>query len=255
MNKTGGKKALKIIGDVLLYLFLLICVLSLIFTLTAKRDPDGTATVFGRQMRIVVSNSMARCDETDVSDFKIKSIPLYSMVFVECVPSDAGEALEWYSNLRVGDVLTIKYVYTTQVTITHRITSITEKAGGYVIELAGDNKNADTDQLYQTIDTTLVDSPNYVIGKVTGQARVFGFLMSLLKQPLGVALLVIVPCFIIILLEVLKIVRVLTAEKKKREQEQMKKKDDELELLRQRLEQLERRAAEPTEHNGEDDSK
>ena len=51
-------------------------------------------------------------------------------------------------NVKVGDVLTFRYVYATQVTITHRITSITEEANGeFIIELAGDNKNSEDGQL------------------------------------------------------------------------------------------------------------
>ena len=82
--------------------------------------------------------------------------------------------------------MTFKYVYARQETITHRITEITEKpAGGYVIKLEGDNKNSDTETLAQTIDTSLADSPNYVVGKVTGQSYVLGLLITALKSPVG----------------------------------------------------------------------
>jgi hypothetical protein len=110
---------------------------------------------------------MAACDHTDVSGYRIKDIPIRSLIFVRMIPEDPDDAYEWYQNLQVGDVLTFRYVYTNQVTITHRITSITEKeTRGFLIELAGDNKNAESDQLYQTIDTSIPNSTNYVIGKV-----------------------------------------------------------------------------------------
>jgi hypothetical protein len=137
-------------------------------------------------------------------------------------------------------VLTFRYVYTTQVTITHRIVSITEKeTGGFLIELAGDNKNSEDGQLTQVIDTSIPNSTNYVIGKVIGQSYLFGLLMSFLKQPVGIVLVIIVPCFIIILLEVLKIARVFGADRKKREQEENEKKNSELEELRRKLAELE----------------
>ena len=169
MNKARMKKTGNIVLNVLMYIFLVLCVFSVIITIISKRDPDGAAEVFGYQMRVVTSDSMAECELTDVSAYKIKDIPIRSMVFVKVMPDEPAEADEFYRSLKVGDVLTFRYVYTTQVTITHRITSITEKdTGGFVIELAGDNKNSEDGQLTQIIDTSIPNNTNYVIGKVTG---------------------------------------------------------------------------------------
>lgn len=239
----------KIILDILLYLFLAVCIFAVFITLTSKRDSDGAAEVFGYQMRLVTSESMAECEFTDVSAYKIKDIPLRSMVFVKVIPDDPAEADKFYRSLQVGDVLTFRYVYTTQVTITHRITAIEEVEGGFKISLAGDNKNAEDGQLVQVIDTSIPNNTNYVIGKVTGQAKLFGVIMSFLMQPVGIILLIILPCFIIILLEVLKIVRVLGADRRKREQEESQKKDDELSELRRRLAELEKQKFEQTADN------
>ena len=247
MDKAKVKKIGKIALDVLLYIFLAICIFAVIVTVISKRDSDGAAEVFGYQMRVVTSDSMSESEFSDVSAYKIKDIPIRSMVFVKVMPDDPAEADEFYRSLKVGDVLTFRYVYTTQVTITHRITSITEKdTGGFIIELAGDNKNSEDGQLTQVIDTSIPNNTNYVIGKVTGQAYLLGLLMSFLMQPVGIILLIIVPCFIIILLEVLKIVKVLGADKKKREQEEKQNKDNELEELRRKLAELEREKTEQT---------
>ena len=247
MDKAKIKKIGKIALDVLLYIFLAICIFAVIVTVISKRDSDGAAEVFGYQMRVVTSDSMSESEFSDVSAYKIKDIPIRSMVFVKVMPDDPAEADEFYRSLEVGDVLTFRYVYTTQVTITHRITSITEKdTGGFIIELAGDNKNSEDGQLTQVIDTSIPNNTNYVIGKVTGQAYLLGLLMSFLMQPVGIILLIIVPCFIIILLEVLKIVKVLGADKKKREQEEKQNKDNELEELRRKLAELEREKTEQT---------
>ena len=247
MDKAKIKKIGKIALDVLLYIFLAICIFAVIVTAISKRDSDGAAEVFGYQMRVVTSDSMSESEFSDVSAYKIKDIPIRSMVFVKVMPDDPAEADEFYRSLKVGDVLTFRYVYTTQVTITHRITSITEKdTGGFIIELAGDNKNSEDGQLTQVIDTSIPNNTNYVIGKVTGQAYLLGLLMSFLMQPVGIILLIIVPCFIIILLEVLKIVKVLGADKKKREQEEKQNKDNELEELRRKLAELEREKTEQT---------
>ena len=240
MDKAKAKRIRKITLDVLLYIFLAICVFSVFVTVSSKRDTDGAAEIFGYQMRVVTSDSMEACELTDVSAYKIKDIPIRSMVFVKVMPDDPAEADEFYRSLKVGDVLTFRYVYATQITITHRITGITEKeTGGFIIELAGDNKNSKDGQLEQEIDTSIPNNTNYVIGKVTGQAKVFGFVMSFLMQPLGIVLVIIVPCAIIIIFEILKIARVFGADKKKRIQEEKEKTAKEIEELRRRLAELE----------------
>ena len=241
MNKAKTRKIGKIIIDVLLSIFLVICIFAVFVTVTAKRDSDGAAEIFGYQMRIVTSDSMAECEYTDVSEFDIKDIPVRSMIFIDVMPDDPDEADEFYRSLKVGDVLTFRYVYTTQVTITHRITKITEKeTGGFIITLAGDNKNAEDGQLTQVIDTSIPHNTNYVIGKVTCQSFVIGSVMSFLMQPVGIILLIILPCAIIILIEVLKIINTLSADKRKREQEENSKKDSEIEELRRKLAEMEK---------------
>lgn len=241
MDKQKLKKIGNIALNVLLYLFLAICIFSVIVTVFSKKDYDGAAEIFGYQMRVVTSNSMAASPNTDVSGFEIGSIPIRSMVFVKTMPDDPAEADAWYRTLKVGDVLTFRYVYdATQVTITHRIVSITEKEeGGFVIDLAGDNKASDNSVLYQTIDTSVPYNTDYVIGKVTGQSHLLGLFVNVLMTPAGLILIVILPCVIIIGLEVMKIIKALNSEKRKREREEQKQKEDELEELRRRLAALE----------------
>ncbi len=256
MEKTKNpriKKTLNIIGNVFLGLFLAICIFSLILTLTSKKDIDGTAEIFGYQLRIVTSSSMEKSEHTDVSGYDIKSIPIRSMVFVRLVPDDPEKAKEWYDELEVGDVLTFRYVYASQVTITHRIVRIEENGeGGYTIDLEGDNKSDESGQLSQQIDTSEYNSANYIIGKVTGKSYLLGVLLSLLKSKLGIILLIMVPCVFIISFEVAKIVKVMTADKKKRVAEDLARKDDELAELRRQLEALQKQnAADKTEKNNE----
>ena len=249
MDKSKLKKTGSIAVNALLYAFLLICILSVFLTVSSKKEADGAVEVFGYQMRIVTSESMAKSEYTDVSTYKIKDIPLRSMVFVKVMPNDPAGADEFYRSLKVGDVLTFRYVYATQVTITHRVIAITEKdTGGFVIELAGDNKSAEGGDLTQIIDTSIPNNTNYVIGKVTFQAKLFGAAMSFLMQPIGIVLLIILPCFVIIMLEILKIANVLTAEKKAKEQrEERINTMNEIEELRRKLAELEKeRSDDPT---------
>ena len=215
MEKTKIKKIGKITLSVLFYLFLAFCVFAVFLTVFSKRGSDGAAEILGYQMRVVTSDSMAKSEYTDVSSYRIKDIPIRSMIFIKCIPEDSAKADDFYRDLQVGDVLTFRYVYTTQVTITHRITSITEKdTGGFLIELAGDNKNSEDANLTQVIDTSVPNNTNYVIGKVVGSSYLLGSFMNFLKQPAGIVLCIIVPCFIIIMLEVIKIVKVLEEDKR-----------------------------------------
>lgn len=127
MNKIGiAKKVAKIFLNILLYGFVGICLFGVILSVVSKKDADGTANLFGYQMRFVQSPSMEKSEHTDVSGYEIKAIRVKSVVFIETVPKNAEEAFEWYSDIDVGDVLTFKYYYTRQETITHRVVDIDE---------------------------------------------------------------------------------------------------------------------------------
>ncbi len=245
-NEKPQSKVRKLLGvcvNIITYVFFALCVFALVTSVTAKKSPDGATTVLGMQMRVVVSNSMEKCDETDVSAYKIKDIPIKSMVFIETVPTDAAEAEAWYSELQVGDVLTFRYVYIQQETITHRITNIAPKeGGGYIIQLAGDNKASDVDTLAQTIDTSLVDSPDYVIGKVVATSYPLGLLTTAVKSPVGIICIVIIPSLIIMIFEIIRMVNVLSEGKRRAEQERQAARDAELEEMRRQLEALQQQA-------------
>lgn len=246
-KKTKIKKILSVSLNVFMYIFLALCIFLLAVSVTSKKDSDGAVNIFGGQMRIVVSDSMAKCDETydTIKQYKIKDIPLRSMVFIECVPENETEANAWYAKLEPGDVLTFKYSYGMQVTITHRIVSIdTNINGGYTIVLEGDNRAPKTDDGIntvgkQTIHTEQRDSsPNFVVGKVTGQSKLLGLLVYAVKQPVGIALIVIVPCLIIMVMEIVRIVSVLGEEKRRKAAEVQERQSNEIEELRRQLASL-----------------
>jgi ABC-type multidrug transport system fused ATPase/permease subunit len=237
-KKSKFKTVASVILNVLFVLFFLLCVFSIYMSVTTKTNTDDASQIFGYQARIVLTSSMEKSDATDVSEYAIKDIPVKSMVFIKTVPDDEQEAEAWYSELKVGDVLTFKYVYSSQVTITHRIVEITPKAtGGYTIILEGDNKTSSDNVGQQTIDTSLADSPNYVIGKVTGQSVALGYLITAVRSTLGIVLIVIVPCAIIIVLEIIRIVDLVLQKKKNAIKEEQNKKDKEIEELKKLLAQ------------------
>lgn len=243
-NKKTLKTILNVMVNVLLYAFIALCIFGIVVSIMAKKDSDGTATIFGVQMRLVVSPSMEKCDQTDVSSFEIKDIKTKSVVFIKVVPDNVEEKNEFYKSIKEGDVLTFKYTYVTQETITHRVVDIYENGrGGYIIKLQGDNKNTEDGILTQIIDTSDEISTNYVIGKVTATSYLLGLFIYALKSPVGLICLIILPSLIIMILEIIKIVNVLNAEKKKK----LQSAEEELILLREKLKQLESGEGKATE--------
>ncbi len=245
-----NKKALKLVQNILTYVFVGLCIVLVVFTVLSKKN-DGAVNVFGHQARIVISESMEKCEQTDVSNYKIKDIPLKSMVFIEVVPEDEAKAEEFYKSLKVGDVLTFRYKYDRQETITHRIVEKKENVnnngvptGGYTFTMKGDNKALANDPNASKADVgtqeinTDVESVNYIIGKVTGQSVVLGYTIYALKQPLGIALIIIIPSAIIMILEIIKIVGILNEDKKKKTEEEKDKQANEIEALKKELEEL-----------------
>ncbi len=238
-NRTKFKKAFSVIGSALAYLFLFLCLGVLVLTLTAKKDSDGAATIFGFQMRIVLSSSMEKCEQTDVSAYEIKDIPVKSVVFVQTVPESKAEADAWYQNLQVGDVLTFRYMYAKQETITHRIVEIApNEFGGYYITLEGDNKASNSVPHKQVINTSETNSPNFVLGKVVAKSHALGVVLSAVKTPVGMALIIIIPCLAIALLEIVKVADILSKSKKEKIAMEKQKADDEVAELKKQLEEL-----------------
>lgn len=239
-RKIGS--ACKIVLTVLLYAVLILGLLLVLISIGTKKDSDGAATLFGYQFRIIQSDSMAKCDQTDVSDYEIKDLPVKTLIIIQTVPQDKEAANEWYEDIEEGDVLTFRYKYTQQVTITHRVKNIRyiEEKGGYEIELVGDNKaSEDQELLAQTIYTWEEDSYNYVIGKVTGASFPLGWLIYAMRSPVGIICLVLIPSLSVIIIEIVRIVNVLGEDKKKKAKEEAQKKEDEIEELKRRLAMLE----------------
>ena len=164
-----------------------------------------------------------------------------SMVFVEVV--DEKDPYKFYENIVVNDVVTFKYmVGNRQETITHRVIEREEIDGGFIFTLRGDNINEDGTTSSQFINTTEVDSFNYIIGKVVGVSYPIGVLMNILKSDAGIIGLIIVPCGILIIGEVIKIVNEINKDKIKKSKEkeiELDNKMKELEELKRRLLELE----------------
>lgn len=226
--------------NALLVLFVVAAAFVLTISISSKKDSDGTATIFNTQLRFVQSDSMGACDETDVSQYKIKSIPVKSCIFVEVIPTDETERAKWLDEIEVGDVLTFKYVYVSkQETITHRvIKKVANETSGYTITLQGDNKASDSGVLQQVIDTSNANSTNYIVGKVVGQSYVLGLVIYALRSTLGLFLIIIIPCLIVIGVNVVRIIKVCMSDKKDKKDDALQTQNKEIEELKRQIELL-----------------
>ena len=240
MEKDNVKKVIAIAWTVVSYVFMAIAFLCIILVIVLNKNDSS---VFGFQMRTVISPSMESSEYTDVSDFKIKSLPVDTIVFIEEVPVDQALQDEWYRELKIGDVLTFVYRLHEgqQVVITHRIIDKIDNGNdGYIIYLEGDNKGHEDGIVTQVIDTEKQsDIDYYVIGKVIGESYPLGLLVKFLKSTWGMICIIILPVVVILILEVKKLVDLLTKDKleaeKRRQQEQL----EELEELRRKVALLE----------------
>lgn len=255
---TVAKKVANIVLDVVVVAVLLLALFTMIVTVNAKKSKDGTATIFGYQLRFVQSGSMEKCAYTDVSKYKVKSIKVKSCVFIKTAPTSEKEINEWYKTLKVGDVLTFQYNRESAANkdnydgdskiITHRVIKIEKKetGNGYIITLKGDYKSSKGNEPAEQVIDTEVDTPattTYVIGKVTGQSYLLGLCVYVLKLRVGIICFIIIPCLVIIVFQILRITKVLGEDKKNKRKEEQANKDDEIEELKRQLAALQNAAA------------
>lgn len=236
-----AKKIVKIAASAVLYAFVALCVIAVVLLLMGKGQEDGATTVFGYQLRTVLSGSMDENDRFDASKYEIGSLPVDTMVFIETVPDDPAEEKQFYNDVTVGDVLTFEYVYgNTQHTITHRVVKKEPVEGGYRIYLWGDNNNSGFGEDCQIIDTSISRSEtyNYVVGKVVGSSRLLGEFVTFIKKPVGMIFTVIIPCFAIILFEVLRVVRVMGESKRGRLSAERQEQAEKIAELERELEKM-----------------
>ncbi len=232
-----------------MFVFMILCALAIVFTVASKKNAsdDGAVTVFGYQLRTVLTGSMEASEHTNVDGYDIGSIPTGSLILVKTAPEDPEKLNAWYENdVKPGDVLTFRYsgYGLRQVTITHRVIDKQPIDGGYIISLEGDNKSDSTNPGVQTIDTTKrTGSGDYIIGEVVANSLVVGKAMNFVKSPAGIILLIMVPCFFIILFEVIKIIKISKKDKKEEIEKATADKDGEIEELRKQLEALQKQAA------------
>ncbi|ARV47370.1 signal peptidase I [Bacillus subtilis] len=156
------KKAMRLISNILyVIIFTLIIVLTLVVIST--RSSGGEPAVFGYTLKSVLSGSME-------PEFNTGSLILVKEI------TDVKE-------LQKGDVIT--FMQDANTAVTHRIIDMTKQGDHLLFKTKGDNNAAP--------DSTLVSDEN-VRAQYTGfQLPYAGYILHFASQPIGTAVLLIVP--------------------------------------------------------------
>ena len=172
---SGSRKALNVLGNVLFILFMAFLAFMVLVTLSANRR-TGDSSFFGYSLYIVRSSSMS------------PAIPEGAVVF-----SLAKEA----SKIKEDDVITY---FRVAGNVTHRVVEANYKADTdyYSFVTKGDG-NEDPDPYAVPYED--------IRGVVILSVPLLGYLLDFLRPPNMGLLIVVVPCLIIIVVELTKLVR------------------------------------------------
>ena len=141
------------------------------------------------ETKIVASASM---DADSSAGYEIGRIPAGSLVFIEKVHGD-----DFYSSLKVGDVLTFNYIHPVSrqpMSVTHRIIDIKETSGVYTYTMKGDAVDGSTGTSVQIVTSDSGD----IDGKVVGMSHVLGVLASFFTTFSGKVATIAVICAVIV---------------------------------------------------------
>ena len=237
-------KIVNIILDVLFVAFAVFAITAIIFRSTTSNNKNGRS-INGTQLRTVETASMAENNHIDpetYKSYKIKTLPVNTLISIKEVTEKNSD--KFYSDLKVGDVVTFVY-YTTinnkkgQYVFTHRLTAKDEVTDGYRLTLMGDaEKPSGGVQIVYTNPTTAEQSFSYVIGKVTWSNHPVGEVVSFVKSRNGILLLVVLPCSILFLYEIGKIIYLVSKDKKMKKQLAVEEKQNQLDSSQAEIEAL-----------------
>ena len=237
-------KIVNIILDVLFVAFAVFAITAIIFRSTTSNNKNGRS-INGTQLRTVQTGSMAENNHIDPETYKtyeIKTLPINTLISIKEVTEKNSD--KFYSDLKVGDVVTFVY-YTTinnkkgQYVFTHRLTAKDEVTDGYRLTLMGDaEKPSGGVQIVYTNPTTAEQSFSYVIGKVTWSNHPVGEVVSFVKSRNGILFLVVLPCSLLFIYEIGKIIYLINKDKKAKKQLKMAETETQLNSSQAEIEAL-----------------
>ena len=186
-KRSPGRVVLDVILDVLIVLFILFAALNLY--LGAEVRKNASASLFGKQVRLVLTGSM---DPT---------IPNDSLILVDT----SGDKKDY----EVDDVLTFNYPAYGELPTTHRVIDKTVSGKDVTYTLKGDAPGL--------IATQTVDSSE-VIGKVVFHSLALGEIVNFAKGVGGYICFILIPCLLLLAYSIYLIIKVVK-EKKQKEKE------------------------------------
>jgi signal peptidase len=221
------KKVLAIVGNAVLWLFVIFAVLITAMVLSSTNNENGVASFSGKSFINIKTNSMS------------PTIKAGDMAIVELLTDQQK------TQCKVGDVITY---YTdldgngTQELNTHRVAEVYEENGCVYYKTRGDNGDGDNNQSTEAlIDKNPVVFSD-VIGKWTGtKLNGMGNVMSFLQSSVGFMCVIVLPLVLFFLFELVRFIRTLLKVKSKgnisiEEKEEIKKRAIEEYLRQQQLE-------------------
>lgn len=218
--RKGAKKALSVTVGIFVALFLLLAAMSLAVTIFYSVKGED-ATLFGVQLRIVLSGSM----EPEIDEGELIAVK---------VPGDSDKT--FYEELEVGDVLSFYYIKPddrVRVVVTHKIVVIEKVSTGYRYTMQGVAVDDDT----QIITSGSGD----IIGKVVWHSKFLGGFVRFVRSKAGIVFCMIIPALAVAVYESIRIaglVREGRAEKAAERKKTAQEKDEEIETLRREIERL-----------------
>lgn len=218
------KRILNVLFYVLLGILFVLACISMTFRLTKGKIGNS-------QYLVVISGSM----DGERQDYEIESVPIKSFIKVDLI--EEGKEEEFYSSLKKGDVLTFNYLPLNNTTITHRIVEEPELIDGvYRYTLKGDAVEGDDTQTLYSDGRT-----GEILGKVSFVSVPLGHFYFFVSSKVGTLVLIILPCSAICIFEIVKIIYMVSEDKRKKKEEKQKKETDEKD---QKIKELERQLEE-----------
>lgn len=180
---------MKKVFSVVFKMIFILCITLLILLSTFVKTNEGITNKY--LFYQITTGSM----EGDVSAFEIGSINVSDIIVVQ-----RNLSSEFFLELRVGDVITFEMNSGNMIghVITHRIIEINEIDSYYKITTKGDNSD-NVEVLYSNIDI--------IYGNVVLSNSFLGLVFNVITNHIFLIVCIIIPCIIIVLYEVKKILK------------------------------------------------
>ena len=205
---TLPKKALRVLGEVV-YVMLLFIMVSLVFFMIQSRVAGEMPAVYGHHLFIVRGGSMSPTIETG-------SLALVRPVEPQNISQ--GDIITFYDSGAVAE--TSNHQNLTTAHTTHRVMEIRHQGGLHFITRGDANQENDPPV-----------GPEQIRGRVEMHVPYVGALLDFVFSPAGLLAMVILPCLLVIVLELRFLYHYYTEEERKKKEAQAQAEEKEEDIL------------------------